>query len=481
MNHIQKAGISLNIVVVGGSIAGLATAYTLARAGHSVLILEKSDGTARGAGGVQSPPNMTRILNEWGLKSRLDEISQQCEGVQMFAGLTGELLGIVLMKEEFLKDLVAEFLFVLHSDLHKLLHSVAVQEGVKIRYHATVTNADGATGRITLSSGEELYADLIVGADGYTSLLQDIVAGPAEFRSAQLKNAPSKSLIVTHTVPAHLLEADPDLRPLVADPSIWSTWLGHRYIAHANSLNSNQGHHYTVTVAHDYDGPIEEKQWGQDDNVHRYGIDFVNLEIRAIKLVSLTTENSSRLYRNKPPLESLVCDYSRIVLVGEAARPVLPGGNHNTALAIEDAQTLGCLLSRIQDISHVSRMLTAYDEIRQPRSAFVHQYTIERQRMFRFPPGPEQEERDDRMRQTLARNENDHINEANFKDPQMWGVELDLFAHNASEMVEDWWGQWGYMISGRDVKSQSFQFNHRHSLEISVRQVTSEPVTSGVA
>jgi hypothetical protein len=104
-----------------------------------------------------------------------------------------------------------------------------------------------------LSGGEELYADVIVGADGYTSLLQDIVAGPSEFRAPQLKNAPSKSLIITHTVPAHLLEADPDLRPLVADPSIvsilsfqtdrfvhlmiqWSTWLGHRYIAHANSL-----------------------------------------------------------------------------------------------------------------------------------------------------------------------------------------------------------------------------------------------------
>lgn len=101
--------------------------------------------------------------------------------------------------------------------------------------------------------------------------------------------------------------------------------------------------------------------------------------------------------------------------------------------------------------------------------------------MFRYPTGPEQEERDDRMRQTLARNENDHINEANFKDPQMWGIELDLFAHNATEMVEDWWGQWGYMISGKDVKSQSFQFNPRHSLEINIRQVISEPVTSEVA
>jgi hypothetical protein len=41
------AGVSLRVVVVGGGLAGIATAFTLQRAGHNVTVLERSDGKAR--------------------------------------------------------------------------------------------------------------------------------------------------------------------------------------------------------------------------------------------------------------------------------------------------------------------------------------------------------------------------------------------------------------------------------------------------
>lgn len=46
----QKAAVALRILVVGGSIAGLATAYALKKAGHEVVVLEQSDGTAKVSG-----------------------------------------------------------------------------------------------------------------------------------------------------------------------------------------------------------------------------------------------------------------------------------------------------------------------------------------------------------------------------------------------------------------------------------------------
>lgn len=49
--NYRKAGVSLRVVVVGGGLAGIATSYTLQRAGHRVTVLERSDGTAR----VSSP------------------------------------------------------------------------------------------------------------------------------------------------------------------------------------------------------------------------------------------------------------------------------------------------------------------------------------------------------------------------------------------------------------------------------------------
>ena len=40
----QRATLPLNFIVVGGSITGLACAYNLQAAGHTVRVLEKGDG-----------------------------------------------------------------------------------------------------------------------------------------------------------------------------------------------------------------------------------------------------------------------------------------------------------------------------------------------------------------------------------------------------------------------------------------------------
>ena len=42
----RKAGMTLDFIVVGGSVAGLSAAYNLRQAGHNVRVLERSAGGA---------------------------------------------------------------------------------------------------------------------------------------------------------------------------------------------------------------------------------------------------------------------------------------------------------------------------------------------------------------------------------------------------------------------------------------------------
>ena len=53
-----------------------------------------------------------------------------------------------------------------------------------------------------------------------------------------------------------------------------------------------------------------------------------NSSIRTQKLLKMATSVSSRVFRARPALDSLVCDHSRIVLVGEAAHPILVRNSH---------------------------------------------------------------------------------------------------------------------------------------------------------
>jgi salicylate hydroxylase len=74
--------------------------------------------------------------------------------------------------------------------------------------------------------------------------------------------------------------------------------------------------------------------------------------------------------------------------------------------------------------------------------------------MLKAPLGPLQELRDMALMKTLVTKEGQHIDEDLFRDA--WGTELILFAHDATDKVNDWWGQWGYMIAkGHKVSSST--------------------------
>lgn len=73
--------------------------------------------------------------------------------------------------------------------------------------------------------------------------------------------------------------------------------------------------------------------------------------------------------------------------------------------------------------------------------------------MLKAPIGPLQELRDAALQKTLVTKEGQHIDEDLFRDA--WGTELILFAHDATDKVKDWWGQWGYMIANGHYKVPS--------------------------
>lgn len=67
----RKAPLPIDFIIVGAGIAGLATAFALAQSGHRVRIFEKRSGINQRAVGVRVPPNLCKILYEWGLQEEL--------------------------------------------------------------------------------------------------------------------------------------------------------------------------------------------------------------------------------------------------------------------------------------------------------------------------------------------------------------------------------------------------------------------------
>lgn len=74
---------------------------------------------------------------------------------------------------------VSNTLLMKYDDLHRMLYKLATTAGANVIYDTVVTTVslgeDLDVARALLANGDVLEADIIIGADGYTSVVRDVI------------------------------------------------------------------------------------------------------------------------------------------------------------------------------------------------------------------------------------------------------------------------------------------------------------------
>lgn len=217
----RKAAIVLDVIVVGCGIGGLSAAFCLTQAGHRVTIVESSPVMGPEIGtGILSSPNCSRLLRRWGLEKDLDEVAVRGKGSTMRRYSTGEQISFTKWEGVAEKEHGAPYYQVHRADLHKLLHDL-VAPHVTILLDSVVVGCDPnpTAPSLTLESGNVLNGDLIVGADGLKSYIQQVVLGEPN-RADPTGDAAWRAL-----VPGSLMVQDPELREFIEAPhlTVWAS------------------------------------------------------------------------------------------------------------------------------------------------------------------------------------------------------------------------------------------------------------------
>ncbi|KAK7059402.1 hypothetical protein R3P38DRAFT_3522434 [Favolaschia claudopus] len=222
----KQTQLIIEFLIIGAGVSGLSYAIALRRVGHRVVVVEreKEIGQSDVGRGVRLPPNLSKILYRWNLKSEVSAFAAKSKQIQISRLETGDRLGDHYWDDEVLRETQGEFLFGHLADLRKMMYDVAVGQGATVRLGTTAVSVDPKRREITLDSGETLTADVVIGADGAFGLSpnRSATGSPSSQREERTVEEITLAPLIDlqHAVDDDLLSDDPPQMVSIVFPTL---------------------------------------------------------------------------------------------------------------------------------------------------------------------------------------------------------------------------------------------------------------------
>jgi 2-polyprenyl-6-methoxyphenol hydroxylase-like FAD-dependent oxidoreductase len=177
---------SVPILISGGGIGGLITAYALAHKGFPVRLFEQSSEFKEVGAGIQLGPNIFRVLETIGLKDAVLADAHVPPAQEMRDALTGKLITRIPLDEAFSKRFSGQPYAVTHrADIHATFlracqSSNLITLETNRRVDAYTDHGDHVT--VTLNNGETASGRALIGCDGMWSTIRDTIVGDGKPR-----------------------------------------------------------------------------------------------------------------------------------------------------------------------------------------------------------------------------------------------------------------------------------------------------------
>jgi salicylate hydroxylase len=337
----------MKIAIVGGGIGGLATALAMTQAGFSVSVYERSAQLVDTGAGITLAPNATRVLYHLGLGPTLEQTAVTPPQTEYRHYRTGAVI-MRMMTKDFRALYGAPYLRLHRWDLqHAMITRLTEIAPGALRLACSVDRIEsrGEHVELRIADGRVETADIVVAADGIRSAIRETLFNPAPPVFAGF--VAWRGLVATADLPRHLHES------VVA--------FGHgrhinRYLVRRGELLN------FIAVAHR--DKWEAEGWNIPAPLDEFLAEFSSFDEGTRTIISKPVLGQVFKWGlfGRPWLEQW--SSGRVVLLGDAAHPMLPFLGQGAANALEDAMILTrCLAAE----STPERAFALYQITRAPR------------------------------------------------------------------------------------------------------------------
>jgi 2-polyprenyl-6-methoxyphenol hydroxylase-like FAD-dependent oxidoreductase len=336
-------------LICGAGIAGCALAIGLARLGWSVRLIDRQPAWHFQSSGIFVYSNGLTRFRELGV---MDDMVASgfviADGRNVYLHADGSPLAETYYPSRYAGQVLPPILGIRRAEMHRVLSAQLAQLGVQVQLGTTVQAIDqqAAGVALTLSNGEPLHCDLLLGADGIRSRVRELLwpqvqpqySGFGVWRSVHRRPADLRDKIMMMA---------PGLR------------LGIMPI-------SNEQLYLFGTVSAPAGTWHEPVQW---PGLMRHCFASFGGPVR--RFLDELGADSEVLYT---AVEEIVMPgpwhSGRVLLIGDAAHASTPFMGQGGAMAVEDAVVLARLLARGTGIDEA---LVEFSRIRSPVCQFVQE------------------------------------------------------------------------------------------------------------
>lgn len=340
----------LKVLVVGGGIGGITTVLALRQRGIDVQLYEQAAAFGQVGAGIQVSSNAARILLKLGLGEALKQVATYPEGRDYRGWDGGERLYYTPLGQKAEAYFGSPYYAAHRAELLDVLLSGLGQHGFRLgaRVERVDQDAEGVT--LTLESGETAHGDILIGADGIHSTVRAQLFGKELPRYTG--NVAWRGLVPAERV-AHL-----DLGSVVG------VWMGPNrsivqyYVSAGKTFN-------WIGISRSLE-PARES-WLAEGKVEDALAEYDGWHSTIRTIIGATPRVLRQALYDREPLPDW--QVGRIVLIGDAAHPMMPFYAQGGAQSIEDAYVLaGCIAeARYKPLEALARFV----KMRQPRTAWM--------------------------------------------------------------------------------------------------------------
>jgi len=344
---------SCRIAIVGGGLAGLATANALKMFGIAAEVFETAPALGEIGAAVNVSPQAVKALRAIGVGDKVEAIGYASPGIYTRNMQTGEFLEF----NDRFKTAArygAPYYSFHRADLLDALAGGLDQRSIHLDHHLTALKEGSDRVVLSFANGARIDAEYVIGADGVRSVIRQALYG--DDNPTYTGQMVWRALLTGSEVTDALLE-----------PYGHVQWVGPgchllAYYIRAKKL-------VNIVTQEDTDKWVEES-WSTRGDPDEMRLSFPNPEPRLAKLLSLVTECSRWGLFTRPLTPNW--GRGRIQLIGDAAHAMLPNAGQGACQAFEDAY----ILARWLDARDPIEAFANFRRIRIPRVHGVQRLSL---------------------------------------------------------------------------------------------------------